>query len=58
MCMRPGSVEKYGFIKRTDNLCFDRNSNLGFYCSRNSAHKIIFVKICVWSSDSSGIARV
>ena len=30
----------------------------GFYCSRNSDHKIIFVKICVWSSDLSGIARV
>ena len=22
-------------------------------CSRNSDHKVIFVKICVWSSDSS-----
>ena len=31
---------------------------LGFYCSRNSDHKIIFVKICVWSSDLNGIARV
>ena len=42
----------------TDNSCFNRNSNRGFYCSRNSVHKIIFVKICFWSNDSSGIARV
>ena len=58
MCMRPESAEKYGFTKGTDNLCFDRNSNRGFYYSQNSDHKIIFVKICVWLSDSSGIARV
>ena len=58
MCMRPELAEKYGFTKLIDNLCFDRNSNLGFYCSRTSDHKIIFVKICVRSSDSSGIARV
>ena len=51
MCMRPESAEKYGFTKWTDNLCFERNSDRGFYCSRNSDHKIIFVKICVWSSD-------
>ena len=30
----------------------------GFTILKNSVHKIIFVKICVWSSDSSGIARV
>ena len=30
----------------------------GFTIPKNSVHKIIFVKICVWSSDSSGIARV
>ena len=42
---------KPGFTKLTDKLCFEMNSNLGFYCSRNSDHKIIFVKICVWSSD-------
>ena len=41
-----------------NNLCVDRNSDLRFYCSLNSDHKINFVKICVWSSDSSRIARV
>ena len=30
----------------------------GFTIPENSIHKIIFVKICVWLSDSSGIARV
>ena len=30
----------------------------GFTILENSVHNIIFVKICVWSSDSSGIARV
>ena len=30
----------------------------GFTIPENSVHKIIFVKICVWSSDSSGIACV
>ena len=58
ICMRPKMVVKFGFTKCIDNLCFERNSNRGFYCSRNSVHKINFVKICVWSSDSSGIARV
>ena len=32
MCMRPGSAEKYGFTKGTDNLCFERNRDRGFYC--------------------------
>ena len=30
----------------------------GFTIPENSVHKINFVKICVWSSDSSGIAHV
>ena len=30
----------------------------GFTIPDNSVHKINFVKVCVWSSDSSGIARV
>ena len=43
MCMRPESAEKYGFTKLTDKLCLDRNSNLGFYYSRNSGHENIFL---------------
>ena len=42
VCMRPESAEKYRFTKRTDNLCFERNSNRGFYCSQNSDHENTF----------------
>ena len=49
---------KPGFTNRTDNLFFEINSNRGFYCSQNNDHKIIFVIICVWSSDLSRVARV
>ena len=41
------------FTKLTDNFCIEGNSNRGFYFSRNSDHKVIFVKICGWSSESS-----
>ena len=51
VCLRPEMAVKSGFTKCTDKLCFERNNNLRFYCSRNSDHKIIFMKICVWSSD-------
>ena len=37
---------------------FPRIVTEGLTIPENSVHKIIFVKICVWSSDSSGIARV
>ena len=30
MCVRPGSVEKYGFTKRTDYLCLIGAVNEGF----------------------------
>ena len=30
----------------------------GFTIPEHCVQKIIFVKICAWSSDSSGIARV
>ena len=41
------------FTKLTDNLCIEGNSNRRFYYSLNSDHKVIFVKICGFSSDSS-----
>ena len=33
ICMRPEMAKIYGFTKQNDKLCFDRNSNPGFYFS-------------------------
>ena len=58
MCVRPGSAEKYGFTKLTENLGLIGTVTEGFTVPETVIKKIIFVKVCVWSSDSSGIALV
>ena len=39
VCLRPEMAVKPGFTKLTNKLCFERNINLGFYCSRNNDHE-------------------
>ena len=58
MCMRPESTEKYCSQSEPIICVLIGTVNEGFTVPETVFTKTIFVKICVWSSDSSGIARV